>query len=146
MLEAASGNVVAIRLHVGESVHDSLLEICRRHGVTAGFVVSGIGMLQDVSLGYFDTEAKQYSEKTFPGKHELLSLAGNISEKDGGPFPHLHVVLGHPDYSVFGGHLFAANVGLTVEVMLQVAGAPVVMRRELETQWGLPGLIVDEGP
>jgi predicted DNA-binding protein with PD1-like motif len=142
MLVSRQGALLAVRLHAGEDVHGSLTVLCAEHGIGAGFVVSGIGMLESPSLGYFDTEAKAYGERTFPGRHELLSLAGNISLREGTPFAHLHVVLGNPDYSVFGGHLFSASVGLTLEVLIQaVPGA--VMRRELEPEWNLPGLIIE---
>ena len=36
---------------------------------------------------------------------EILSLKGNISQKDGEIFPHLHVVLSGKDFRAIGGHL-----------------------------------------
>lgn len=54
---------------------------------------------------------------------------------------HLHVMLANEDYSVFGGHLFQAEVGLTLEGYIQSVGG-IALSRALEGQTGLPGLLV----
>jgi len=41
---------------------------------------------------------------------EILHCTGNISLKEGKPFPHCHVTLGARDGSAYGGHLMAARV------------------------------------
>jgi predicted DNA-binding protein with PD1-like motif len=143
MYSALTGSNIAVRLHAGEDVHAGLVAACTQYGITAAFVVSGIGMLADPLLGWYEVEALRYHEQRFPGRHELLSLAGNISLKDGAPFGHLHAVLGHTNYSCFGGHLFSATVGLTLEVLLITLSPEVTMRRELEAEFGLPGLVVE---
>lgn len=141
MFHSRDGNAIAIRLHAGEEVHAALLEICAHYGVTSGYVVSGIGMLKDPLLGWYDVEGRQYHEQRFAGRHELLNLAGNVSLKDGAPMCHLHVVLSDEEYRCFGGHLFSSEVGLTLEVVL-LALPGVRMHRELEEEFGLPGLRV----
>lgn len=141
MQHARTGSLIAIRLEAGERVHDSLIEICRREGVGGGYFLSGIGMLADPLLGWYEVEARRYHEQSFPGRHELLSLSGNISLRDGEPFAHLHAILGHTDYGCFGGHLFSAEVGLTCELGLVVAEG-IEMRRAMEEQFGLPGLLI----
>lgn len=134
---------LVIRLQAGEDVHESLLGLCREHGVRGGFVVSGIGMLSDPELGFFVNNG-QYERQSFPGRHELLNLSGNISLRDGDVMAHLHALLANEDYSVFGGHLFGAKVGLTLEVLIQaVADEEAKMYRVVEADSGLPGLIVE---
>lgn len=142
MFAKRSGNKLVLRLAAGEDVHGSLLAICREHGVQGGFVVSGIGMLSDPELGFFVREG-QYEHRRFPGRHELLNLSGNISLRDGDVMAHLHALLANEDYSVFGGHLFEAQVGLTLEVLLQIVPSEVKMYRVVEADSGLPGLIVE---
>jgi predicted DNA-binding protein with PD1-like motif len=139
MLHQRDGNAIAIRLHAGEEVHSALLEACAQYGVTAGYVMSGIGMLKDPLLGWYDVAGRRYHEQRFPGRHELLNLAGNVSVKAGAPMCHLHVVLSDEEYRCFGGHLFSSEVGLTLEVVL-LALPGVSMVRELEEDFGLPGL------
>jgi uncharacterized protein len=142
MFAKRSGNKLIIRLVAGEDVHSSLLSICREHGVHGAFAISGIGMLSDPELGFFVRDG-QYERQRFPGRHELLNLSGNLSLRDGELMAHLHALLAHEDYSVFGGHLFEAKVGLTLEVLLQIVPDEVQMYRVVEPECGLPGLIVE---
>jgi len=142
MYSSRYGDTIAFRMAAGESVHDALIALCRQHGVNGGFVVSGIGMLADPELGYFVGEGR-YERRAIPGRFELLALQGNVSLRDGEPMAHLHAMLANEDLSVFGGHLFSAGVGLTLEGALSVVGEPVRMYRVLEAETGLPGLIVE---
>ena len=142
MYSSRHGDTIAFRMVAGESVHDALIALCRQHGVRGGFVVSGIGMLADPELGYFVGEGR-YERRAIPGRFELLALCGNVSLRDGEPMAHLHAMLANEDLGVFGGHLFSASVGLTLEGALSVVGEPVRMYRVLEAQTGLPGLIVE---
>jgi len=141
MYSARTGDVIAARLEIGEDVLPSLLAICRQHGAQGGFAVSGIGMLADPELGFF-AGAGQYVKRMFPGNHELLNLSGNFSLRDGELMPHLHAMLSDEEFRVFGGHLFSARVGMTLELQLTVVGAPVRMYRKIEES-GLPGLYVE---
>ena len=49
---------------------------------------------------------------------EIASLIGNISQKDGKPFLHIHTVLCDENFTCIGGHLKEAKVGATCEVHL----------------------------
>jgi predicted DNA-binding protein with PD1-like motif len=144
LYHARHNDSIALRLEAGELVHDSLCAVCAHYGAAQAFVVSGIGMLSDPLLGWYEVEAKRYHEQSFPGRHELLNLSGNISLREGAPFAHLHAVLSHTDYSCFGGHLFSAAVGLTLEVLIQLLPS-LRMDRTMEEQWGLPGLLIRDG-
>jgi len=141
MYLARYADTIALRLDIGEDVHPQLLAACTHFNVNGAFVVSGIGMLRDPELGYF-AGAGVYEKRVFPGNHELLNLSGNISLRDGELMAHLHAMLADEEYHVFGGHLFAALVGMTLEVQLSVVGAPVKMYRKIEAS-GLPGLVIE---
>ena len=58
-----------------------------------------------------------------------MQLSGNISMKEGEPFVHAHVVLGGPDFQCRSGHLFAANVAVTVELHLLPLGFEIERRK-----------------
>lgn len=141
MFHSRDGNAIAVRLHAGEEIHAALLEVCAHYGITAAYVISGVGMLKDPLLGWYDIPNQQYHEQRFEGRHELLNLAGNVSLRDGAAMCHLHVTCSHTDYSCFGGHLFSSEVGLTCEVLL-IALPGVDMHREIESEFGLPGLVI----
>lgn len=81
-----------------------------------GGLINGLGALREVQLGYYELHRKDYIRKTFSDDHELISLNGNITLKDGKPFIHVHAALGNADFAVVGGHLFEAVVAVTVEV------------------------------
>ena len=58
------------------------------------------------------------SEHSYKGDYELISASGNISDLDGKPFAHTHVVLSDEKCHTFSGHLFEATVTITVEIFL----------------------------
>ena len=66
----------------------------------------------------------------------MLSLIGDVAVTDKGePGVHAHVVLGLPDGSARGGHLIAATVWPTLEVVL--AESPKHLRRTFRPELGL---------
>jgi len=142
MYSALADDQIAVRLHAGEPVIDTLLAVMAKHGATAGFVQSGIGMLANPEFGYFVSKGK-YASKVFEGRFECLSLVGNIATRDGELMAHLHGMCADEEYRVFGGHLFKATVGLTLELGIQLVKSPVKMYRELEEESGLAGLLVE---
>ena len=123
-----------IVLDKGESLFDSLYELCRSQKITSAHL-SGIGAISDFSLGYFDCVEKIYQSKQYDEEYELLSLQGNISTLDGNPFAHLHATVSGSDYQVIGGHLFSAKIAITCE--LQLTKLPFKMERLQNSEIGL---------
>lgn len=97
------------RLFRGEEILSSITNIAKEKGITAG-IVNGIGAVERAKIGYYDQSTRKYMSQEFTEPMEILSLKGNISIKDGEPFPHIHVILSREDYSSCGGHLFEAKV------------------------------------
>ena len=56
---------------------------------------------------------------------EVLSLVGDIALFNGKPVVHMHTVLGKPDGSTVGGHVFELHVDPTLEVFLTVNSVPL---------------------
>lgn len=108
---------IVIRLDEGEEIVSSLRSFCAKEKVGSASV-SGIGACRKAEIAHYDTGRKEYRKKTYEGMMEIVSLAGNISSKDGGPFPHLHISLGLPDFSLVGGHLVESVVNPTCEITL----------------------------
>lgn len=106
----------------------SITEFCQQRGLLSG-QIHGIGALKNVELGYYELHEKSYIRKTFSdGDYELISLHGNISEKEGKAFVHVHASLGRSDFSVFGGHLFEAQVAVVCEVFI-TSLRPMIQRQ-----------------
>jgi len=111
-------NGYLLRIDKGEEIMAEITGFITAEGIQAG-VLSGIGALTNVELGYFNRDRQEYQKQKFDNIYELLSLAGNISYIDGKPMVHAHCVLGQNDYGLIGGHLFAGEVAVTGEVFIQ---------------------------
>ncbi len=132
-------SLVIARLDDGEDLFKSLEEVIEKHQIKSGLVVSGIGMLRDFTLGYFD--GKEYQKKVFDEPCELVSLQGSISTK-GETVIHLHTSLADEDNTVIGGHLFSAEVYSLNEIVIRKL-EEVTLRRELHPKTGLKMLDFD---
>jgi len=96
---------------------------------------TAIGALSEATLGYFDWDKKDYERIPVKDQVEVLALVGDIALQDGRPKLHAHVVLGRRDGSACGGHLLAARVRPTLEVIL--TESPAHLRRRHEPVSGL---------
>lgn len=63
---------------------------------------------------------KVYYNNTFTKPLELLSLSGTITEMDGKPYLHLHATAGDEAGNALGGHLKAAVISATGEILVRV--------------------------
>ncbi|MBN1772394.1 MAG: DNA-binding protein [Deltaproteobacteria bacterium] len=128
------GSVHVVRLDRGEPVIASLTEYLERARIPGGSVI-GLGAVADAEIGCYDPVRRVYDRTRIPETRELLSLVGSISRLDGRPFLHAHVLLGAPDHSVVGGHLFEARVAITGEFVIQ--GVPIRSARLPDEDTGL---------
>jgi predicted DNA-binding protein with PD1-like motif len=96
---------------------------------------TAIGAFNEATLGYFDWEKKDYERIPVREQVEVLALVGDIALQDGKPKLHAHVVLGKRDGSACGGHLLAARVRPTLEVI--VSESPAHLRRKHDPVTGL---------
>ena len=123
-----------VRLMQGTRVTETLGAFFEEEGISAG-VISAIGALEAVELGYFDRAARTYLRKTFSEIYELVSFTGNISLVDGVPFMHAHAILSNADYTPIAGHFFDATVAVTMEAYIQPFS--VTITREPDETTGL---------
>ncbi|MEK6608693.1 MAG: PPC domain-containing DNA-binding protein [Myxococcota bacterium] len=101
------------RLDRGADLVPALLAICRERGVRSG-EVRALGALSEVEVCEYDQGTRAYR----PSRHftctlEILSLVGNVSEKDGALFLHAHITVSRErdnGIEVLGGHLLSARV------------------------------------
>lgn len=138
------GDRLAVKLEAGEEVHPTLTRIVSEAKVTAGFVVFGLGMVKDVTLGYYD--GTDYRRRTFPENHELLALHGSVATVDGQPHLHLHLAMSGPDFLVHGGHLFQATVDPLIEAEVEIFSGHTFRRPPLGPVLRALDLCSDEPP
>jgi predicted DNA-binding protein with PD1-like motif len=118
----------------GDEPVGELERFAREHELTAASF-TGIGAFEEVVLGYFDRERKEYVEIPVRDQVEVLSLAGDVALADGEPKVHAHVVLGKRDGSAHGGHLLRGRVWPTLEVVL--TESPAELRKSHDPETGL---------
>jgi uncharacterized protein len=125
----------AVVLDTGEEAVECLLSFAREHRITAA-AFTGLGAFQDVTLGFFDIEKKDYERIRLDEQVEVVTLVGNFATKDGDAKLHPHVVVSKRDGRAYGGHLMEAHVRPTLEVV--VTESPADLRRETDPETGLP--------
>jgi len=97
------------RLYKGEEIISKIIKFLKENSINSG-LISGIGAVTRAKIGYYEQSEKKYISREFNEPMEILSLRGNVSIKDGEPFPHIHIVLSKEDFSCIGGHLYEAEV------------------------------------
>ena len=125
-----TGRALAIRIEKGEEIIETLFNACSENGIKCGLIF-GIG-----ALGKCTLYASKSAESLEPGAKELkepleiASANGNVTEKDGKPFVHLHVVLGRADHSSLAGHLKSGIVSLTGEFWILECSGIIPRKRD----------------
>ena len=128
------GSVIALRLDKGDEIADSIFKVAEKEGVKCADI-SGIGATDDFTVGVFDIAKKEYEKYEFSGNHEINSVNGNITEKDGKPYIHLHITATGKDCKVVGGHLIKGVISLTGEIVIKVIDGKV--SREFDKNLGI---------
>ena len=127
-----SNNAYVVRLQRGEEILKSLEDLCLKEGIKAA-AVSGIGACDYAQVGVYEIDRKEYLKTTLTGSMEILSLTGNITQKDEKPYLHLHIVLGDDKCMCRGGHLNEARISVTCEIVVTPIAGFVGRRPDEET-------------
>jgi uncharacterized protein len=136
LLVGGSGErTYAVVFDTGDEVAAGLLAMAQQHRLK-GSQVTALGALQDVILGYWDWQAKDYRRISIREQVEVVSLVGNIAlGPDGAPKVHAHVVVSKSDGTAHGGHLLEAHVRPTLEAI--VVESPAHLQRRTDPETGL---------
>lgn len=135
---AREDDVIYGTFEAGDDLRETYHELMREHGIEAGIILTGIGMVEDPTLGFFVGDG-EYEEETVEGRFELLATQGNLATSENEPFAHLHVTLAGEDHEAFGGHFFAGSVHVGHEFAVRVLPAGSLVRRH-DPSTGLLGL------
>ncbi|MBI4037995.1 DNA-binding protein [Candidatus Curtissbacteria bacterium] len=125
---------ILIRLSKGEELIENLTKFCQKHGIKTAQVM-GIGAVLWADIGHYDLSKKEYLYKKYEHTMELTSLLGNVSEKDGKPYLHLHVNISDKDGKTYGGHLKEAVCAGTIEIFL--TPIETTLNRRFDNETGL---------
>ncbi|QPF87503.1 DNA-binding protein [Bradyrhizobium genosp. L] len=131
----AGERIHVVVLNSGEEAFATLADVARNLHITAASLTA-IGAFAQATVGWFDFERKTYRKIEVAEQCEVLSAIGDIAVGDDGkPGLHVHVVLGLADGTTRGGHLLAATVRPTLEVVM--TETPAVLRRTRRPELGI---------
>ncbi|MFO7792157.1 MAG: DUF296 domain-containing protein [Candidatus Saliniplasma sp.] len=122
------GNILVAKLDDGTDFFDSLTEILDSIEERCAMVISGIGMIRDFKLGYYNSETGEYEWKEYTEPMELLSVKGSFTVEGS---IHIHAEVSGPDHDVKGGHLEGGRVFNVNEITMLVFNE-IDMSRELD--------------
>ncbi|MFO7990949.1 MAG: DNA-binding protein [Thermoplasmata archaeon] len=116
------------KLEHEEDLFDQLKKIYEEVDSKGILILSGIGMLDNFELGYYQFEKGSYEFKKYDNPMELVSMKGSITS-DGSI--HIHAALAGDDHVLRGGHLKGGNVFNVLELGMFVY-KDVEMAREYD--------------
>jgi predicted DNA-binding protein with PD1-like motif len=128
--------IVVIRLHEGEDLFPTLARALGQVDLRYGVILTGLGMLKDFELGWFDHATKGYMKREFATPHELVAMSGTIAlsdDEEANVMPHIHVAMAGPDLTLVGGHLWKATVTVLNEISIRRVGKEMVRRHNPAT-------------
>lgn len=103
--------------------------------VDAG-TVQFIGAVYEARVGFFDVESGEYVITEVNEFAEIASGMGTISERDGEPMAHVHVVLAGKSGRIYAGHLMPGSRIFVTELTIHdFDGTP--QERKLDPETGL---------
>ena len=128
-----SGNIFIIVLEKGDYVLESIKGFAMNYNQKSGFFF-GIGAVKNPEIGFYDTSQGRYLKRTLEGGFEVISLLGNLSlDKEKNIIVHAHIGLADEEYRMYGGHLFEAQVSVTMELIF-IPTRTIIRRLDEETQ------------
>lgn len=111
----------------------ALAAFCAEKNILAGKII-GLGAVNEITFRYLNPDTMKYVDKTFREQMEITNLTGNISQKDGKPYLHLHVTASRSDYTCVGGHLLEGTINGACELYVEAyPGAFIGRYQDSET-------------
>ncbi len=139
MQSAEENGTIMVKLDDGDDLHSSIVRIAEKHRLHSGAIISGIGMLRDFEIGFFD--GKKYQDVRTAEPMELISMLGSIAMVDGVHSIHIHAAMAGPDHRMIGGHLHTATVCVLNEIVIHKF-KELSLTREINERSGLHELVV----
>jgi hypothetical protein len=116
--------VYAVIFYKGDEVLSGLTDFAIQHKIEDAHFTA-IGAVSGGTLAWLDPAKKIYHRIPVAEQVEVLSLIGDVATFNGKPIVHMHAVLGKPNGSTIGGHVFELNVNPTLEVFMTVNTTPL---------------------
>lgn len=123
------------RLTAGQDLKAELLNLCHKHNIKAGSIISSVGCLNNLHLRL--AGGSTYLKRE--GDFEIISLNGTLSQYG----LHLHLSVADSQGHCLGGHLQeGCLINTTAEIIL-VEFKDLLFKREFDTATGYKELVVE---
>jgi len=120
---------LVVRLEKGEEIISALTQAVSKAKIQGAFFY-GLGVGQNIELGYFDAHAQKYIKKEFNDEYEFTSFSGNVSMVNGELSIHCHVTITDNHFNAYGGHLFHGTVPATLEIIVFPFTEPITRKKD----------------
>ena len=127
-----SGDDFVLRLDKGDDLMSSLIEFAVANNSPANVITSGLGGLDQLTLGEFQTDIGEFKLEPYEGFFEILNITGNVFEFDGAPKPHIHMIVRAENGKLLGGHVLSARVLIPIEMVIRRLHRDTVQRGFVE--------------
>lgn len=117
-------DTLVIRLDPKEEICERIIAVAEKEEIMLA-EIQGLGALNELTTGVFNTVTKEYHANQFQGAFEIVSLTGTITRQDGKVYLHAHLSAGDEKGNVFGGHLNRAVVSATAEIVIRIIDGAV---------------------
>lgn len=117
-------NNYIVRIDKGEEVIEKIKELCNKESIKLG-TITGIGATNNVEIGLFDINTKEYHSSKLTDIYEITSLIGNISTMNDETYLHIHINISDRNNNAYGGHLNKCYVSATVELFINVIDSQI---------------------
>lgn len=135
MVSTFDGYNYIVRLDRGEKLSEAMEQFFAGNEIE-GASVTAVGGAEQLELGFYDLDAKEYLWKSFPDLYEITGLLGTIAlDEQGKLMYHLHGTFAGRDYQVVGGHVKDFVVGGTCELFIHRTYQP--LQRKIDDHTGL---------
>ena len=118
---------------------------CNDKSITCGRI-GGLGAVSQATFRFLNPKTHRYVDKTYQRQMEITNLTGNISEKDGKPYLHIHLTCSTSGYECVGGHLLEARVNGACELFVEDWSSLAKVGRRLDPETGLNLYDFEEQP
>ena len=119
---------IVLKVETGDSVLDSIRDLIEKEKISAGLILSGIGMISRGRVGYWNGD--KYIEMTFEEPREVVSFSGSIAEND--PVLHIHGSFADIHHNISGGHFFSGIGSPMMEISIRVLSKARIIRKKNE--------------
>ncbi len=109
--------MLAIRLHEGQDLKNSIEVLVREQKISAATILSAVGSLSHVRLRMAGARPDKQDVRDYEGIYEIVSAIGNLGQGR----THIHISIADSDEKVISGHLKEGSiVHTTTELVLVI--------------------------